>query len=779
MTVALPNLDNRRWGEIVEEARSLVPVYAPEWTDHNASDPGITFLELYASLTEQALYRINYIPEQRRWLFLSLAGIVRRAPQPSLTWIYAQLNTGQGPIPVPAAVEVEGRDNAGVLTVFRTVEPMTAVAGSLAAIQAHDGKHLRDLTLDAGRELPLAIFGDDPAVGAAFYLGFSDPLPPGQPVRLGFIFQALPASLEEWARLIAEIKAQNFDCSAPQPPLCCGKQNSPVPGPQAGSLDDASLLLAEVNPAVRLTWEFSAAPGVWRPVESDGGEVQDHTRALRFNGAVLLLLPSAMAAVSVGTFPAPLFYLRCRLEVGAFDHAPVARKIALNAMPVRQLQAARVELGFATGSTYTGAAPAPGDQVKFNLKLNPEGKISELHFLSAGSDAPDFFCLEFTFTPGLPEDKRVFTIEAIYLGMSDGRPAQEFTIASSPVAAETLALYTLEGTVWHSWRPRSSFDASGRTDADFVLDPQSGEIVLGDGEQGRVPASGSLLFAHADCTRAESGQLKARAIAGFNGAGAPVQRPADEAQNLKELEAYRRALHNRSCWPNFDAEAAKLAVTNFVGTEGGAPREDLAAAASRAYTERSRPTRAVTLEDFETLAKQTPGVTLARAWAQANRHPGFDCISAEGVVTVVILPELPKDRPMPTGTTIQAVRAYLSRRRILGTRVEVVGPRYVEVTVCAKVVALDHTDPAAVRRRSVDALRQFFDPLHGGPKKTGWPFGRDVYRSEVMAVIDGVEGVDHVETLEIARNGECPTCGNLCLAAIELVASGNHQIEVL
>src|SRR2546426_5509904 len=114
MALALPNLDNRRWGEIVEEARSLVPVYAPEWTDHNPSDPGITFLELYAWLTEQALYRLNYIPEQRRWLFLSLAGIVRRDPQPALSWIHAQLNPGQGSVQVPAEVEVEGPDSAGV-----------------------------------------------------------------------------------------------------------------------------------------------------------------------------------------------------------------------------------------------------------------------------------------------------------------------------------------------------------------------------------------------------------------------------------------------------------------------------------------------------------------------------------------------------------------------------------------------------------------------------------------------------------------------------------------
>jgi Baseplate J-like protein len=772
MAVALPNLDNRRWGEIVEEARSLVPVYAPEWTDHNPSDPGITFLELYAWLTEQTLYRLNYIPEQRRWLFLSLAGIVRRDPQPALSWIQAQLNPGQGPVQVPAEVEVEGPDGAGVSTIYRTIEPMTVVAGSLAAIQSYDGKEFRDLSPDAGRELPLSLFGEDPAVGAAFYLGFTDPLPPGKPVRLGFIFEGLRASLDERARLLAEIGEQSRDCAAPPPASCCGKPN-PAVTPTA-----FSLRLAEANPAVRLVWEFSAGPALWRPLET--ATFEDHTRALTFNGAVLLQVPSPMAAVAVGPLSTPLFYLRCVLAAGVYDRAPVARKLALNAMPVRQLQAARVELGFAAGSTFTGTAPGPGDRVKFTLKLNPEGKISELHFLPSASDAPEFSCLEFTFSVGLPEEKRVFTIEAVCLGMSDGTPAQEFTSPCSPVIAEEFALYSLEDFAWRSWRRRSSFDASGRADADFVLDSQTGEVVFGDGEKGRVPPKAAPLFARVDCTRAQAGQLKAKAIAAFSGLGAPVQRPAGEPQNRKDLDAYRRALHNRSRWPNFDTEAAGFsAVTNFIAAEGGAARETLAEAASRAYTERSKPTRAVTLEDFEALAKQTPGVTLARGWGQANTQPGFECVSAAGVVTVVILPQLPKDHPTPSGATIRAVRAYLSRRRILGTRVEVVGPRYVEVTVRAKVVAFDHTDPAAVRKRVVDALHQFFDPLHGGPEKTGWPFGRDVYRSEVMAVIDAAEGLDHVETLELVRDAECPTCGNLCLAGIELVASGNHQIEVL
>jgi len=48
MPLPTPNLDDRRFQDILDEARRLIPRYCPEWTDHNLSDPGITFLELFA-----------------------------------------------------------------------------------------------------------------------------------------------------------------------------------------------------------------------------------------------------------------------------------------------------------------------------------------------------------------------------------------------------------------------------------------------------------------------------------------------------------------------------------------------------------------------------------------------------------------------------------------------------------------------------------------------------------------------------------------------------------
>ena len=65
MPIVLPNLDDRTFVDLVEEARTLIPTHAPEWTDHNPSDPGITLVELFAYLAEILMYRLNRISDER------------------------------------------------------------------------------------------------------------------------------------------------------------------------------------------------------------------------------------------------------------------------------------------------------------------------------------------------------------------------------------------------------------------------------------------------------------------------------------------------------------------------------------------------------------------------------------------------------------------------------------------------------------------------------------------------------------------------------------------
>lgn len=72
MPIEIPNLDDRTYDDLVQEALSMIPTHAPEWTNHNSSDPGIMLIELFAYITEMLLYRLNCVTNANRQAFLNL-----------------------------------------------------------------------------------------------------------------------------------------------------------------------------------------------------------------------------------------------------------------------------------------------------------------------------------------------------------------------------------------------------------------------------------------------------------------------------------------------------------------------------------------------------------------------------------------------------------------------------------------------------------------------------------------------------------------------------------
>ena len=72
MPIALPQLDDRSFDDLVAEALARIPALAPEWTDHNPSDPGITLVELFAYLSDILIYRLDQVTQANTRAFLKL-----------------------------------------------------------------------------------------------------------------------------------------------------------------------------------------------------------------------------------------------------------------------------------------------------------------------------------------------------------------------------------------------------------------------------------------------------------------------------------------------------------------------------------------------------------------------------------------------------------------------------------------------------------------------------------------------------------------------------------
>jgi predicted phage baseplate assembly protein len=95
MALPVPNLDDRRFQDLVNESKRMVQQKCPEWTDHNVHDPGVTLIELFAWMTEQVIYRLNRVPDRNYIKFLELIGVRLFPPTaarvPITFWLAAAL----------------------------------------------------------------------------------------------------------------------------------------------------------------------------------------------------------------------------------------------------------------------------------------------------------------------------------------------------------------------------------------------------------------------------------------------------------------------------------------------------------------------------------------------------------------------------------------------------------------------------------------------------------------------------------------------------------------
>ncbi|MBC8064151.1 MAG: putative baseplate assembly protein [Chlorobia bacterium] len=75
MALPSPNLDDRSFQSLVDDAKRMIGLRCPEWTDHNVSDPGVTLIELFSYLSETMLFRLNQVPEKNHIRFLDMLGV--------------------------------------------------------------------------------------------------------------------------------------------------------------------------------------------------------------------------------------------------------------------------------------------------------------------------------------------------------------------------------------------------------------------------------------------------------------------------------------------------------------------------------------------------------------------------------------------------------------------------------------------------------------------------------------------------------------------------------
>lgn len=371
--------------------------------------------------------------------------------------------------------------------------------------------------------------------------------------------------------------------------------------------------------------------------------------------------------------------------------------------------------------------------------------------------------------PNTTWSTQAVTVSNEILGSGTAEPGQSFVTAQTPVLAgqrlvvseperpspaEEAALRGVEGPdaitvttdaggqpdeIWVRWHAVTDFYRSGPLDRHYTVDPQTGEIRFGDGQAGRL---------------VPRGQHNIR-ITYRTGGGATGNRAVETIVTLK------------SAVPYIDA------VTNHERSQGGSPRESVQRLRVRGPRVLRHRDRAVTAEDLEDIAfESSADVARVRAvlpsqfdpfdlWLDpAAPKPGAGHANAgAGRVGVIVVPDSSEPRPAPSLGLLRQVQGYLRARCCATTELWVAGPEWVRVTVTATVVPLSPDVAELVRGRLRAALERYLHPLTGGGDGNGWAFGRKPHRSDLFAVAEAVEGVDHLRSLDVAQVAESDNLG--------------------
>lgn len=319
MPLEPPNLDDRSYEQIRDELLQQIPRFAPEWTDWNESDPGITLIELFATLAESIGWRLNQAPERCMLTFFDVLGIGPKpaeAARADLTFT-VQDDPPAGGISVDRGIAVASgvQTDAGPI-VFETDREVSLVPFKLATVRVGGPGAFNEVNL---YQPPFHPLGADPQVGNALYLGF-------EPVRADLRFPAEISVLVE-------------------------------PAPGSGFGDAAGPGNA------RLVWEYRADANSphWSRLTTN----QDDSHGLTRRGYLRFAGPTNSAAVGgVAHDERQLHWLRLRLDQGGYrpGHAPLLSGFRLNTVPATSLRT--------VGAEIAGQSDGTGDQV-FTLRNRP------------------------------------------------------------------------------------------------------------------------------------------------------------------------------------------------------------------------------------------------------------------------------------------------------------------------------------------------------------------------------------------------------------------------
>lgn len=732
MPLQIPNLDDRRYQDLLDEALARIPVHTPEWTNFNDSDPGVTLVQLFAFMTENLLYRSNQIPERNRLKFLSLLGVPLQ-PASSAQGLVTLSNTRGLPetITLSAGLEVY----AGQVP-FRTelgldVLPVEARVYYKRRVQSPSQSYLDyynqlyasylqapSSSLFLYQTLPLPPPGTSAAVQGGVDLA-ADTIDGS--LWIALLVRAYDAQAARTAEDLQRVFARTRDVIGGKTinlgvvPASPDPQRTLTPGGPA---------TAEGTPVLQFQIPAMPAQGSWNLPDDPALRVPQYTQLdAQFNSDILSV-PGVVQITLPGSDELQLWDNMDPLESGVGDFPPTLDDTALSS---RVLTWVRLRLPAA----QIGALLASGVRASLLwVDINTVAVTQRAHvaseLLAAGTGEPDQV-VALTNTPVIPQSVQLTVVQN---GVAEQWQEIDDLLAAGP-----------EVPVQASRLPPGTPPMTPLPSKVFSVDGESGFIRFGDGTRGARPPLGATLRANYDYGVGRDGNVGPGAIS-----SGPALPPG-------------------------------VQVSNPVRTWGGDAGESEPEGEKQIARYLQNRDRMVSVDDFASITLRTPGVDIGRVEVipafnpdLAPNQPG----DAPGAVTVMVIPlhdPLHPASPAPDQLFLDTICSYIDSRRLITTEVFLRGPDYRSIWISVGINVAAGTSVADVRDAVQSELKAFLSPLPAsGPDGAGfdpWPLRKAVTRLELWAMASRALGISQINDVLLAVDSD-PATDQVGMSGLQL-----------
>lgn len=681
--IDLENFNKQKFEDIVDTAKKQISYLSNDWTNVQLSDPGITLIDLFAWLKVLQHEKMNKISISSKYRFLDLLNIKKIQNKGSNTLLKIS-NISKDQI-IPKGTKWFAND-----LIFENNEEEFVISSNIVSVDfENDQFNANVIYNEFDRKRIFYLFGEEfKSYGKTpyFKINFDSPLQNGSKFNLYF-----------------EVFLDNKYI------------RNPI------KEQDDFVEMAKVE------WElYGLKDGIvgWHKLDV----ICDDTHNFLFSGTISFNLNVCMEKFE------DKFSIRAKLVSQKYDFPPRIINILTNVFSVTQRSTlceniilkrkniltnrmAKVKShlslygkhvlyvkekdGWKSISDYTVARDIHAGETKFEISENVFKSVLKLK-----NDEPALMIVSYDESI---KDKMI-------IGSGTGISDQEYGINIDNILYDGFEIMVgnknNDEIIFEKWNKVNDLYTSDKYGKDYILDCDDSKIIFGDNEYGIAPRklNDNIVLIGFSITLGKGSNIKSGII------------------NKVKSE---------------NPEIKKFIINQIVSANGGMDAESFEDMESRAAKVLENNKRAITIEDYEHIARMTPGLIRSNIKVLPSYVGEKRKSNNRNYVTIVVRGS--GQRNMCLKGYKENIKNYVDKYRLINTEVKVVEPIYIGLDIGGQIVVNSYYRESA--NDIINSIKIFVEKVNDD-------CGSTFYYGDLFGMLDRLNSVSYIDKLYVEPVGD-------------------------